>query len=163
MEKSELYKLPKDILIKIITEIYEENRKMESIFWNLIDTKHELSLNEFHKQLIIKLSHVIGNYFEKNDPEDLRFYERPEDCFDGICMDSDHMFKFMDSIIMEGKDTFDKFCNNPFDGDIMNYLRRDISCGNSTCLYLVPLSENRWTGYHPSIDFLNEIFDIMLT
>jgi hypothetical protein len=181
--------------------MYNKYIFMEQTFWECIETEQlstDISMKEFYefyRELVSKACYTIVDYFNKdpnNDPKHNRFYERPGDCYDGIIMDSDYFHTFIESIIMSGKSQFDEFIKNPFNGDIMNNLKRDISCGNSSCLYLQPIShktlynfivnteieiededkdtdtdiedDNSIALYYTYIntDFLNNIFDIVI-
>lgn len=100
----------------------------------LQDQNQLVILNSIHKQLIIKAYHAIVEYFKHDSPRNHRFYKDPTDPYDGICLGSDYIIDFVDGIIMCGKQQYDDFCSNPFKGDIMKYLSRGVSCGNSCCL-----------------------------
>ena len=95
--------------------------------------------------MIEKMCHVIYNYFVKDHPKGNRFYVEANNPYDGIHFGSDGIYDFVDSIIMKGKEWYYKFFNSPFDGDIMNYLERGVSCGNSSCLYFRPISDKNNT------------------
>ena len=173
---------------ELLDESDESNESDESLditelFWRCIEKKKIskktsketlFEMEDIYKEKIEKLCNVTTEYFKKdprNYPNNSRFYSRPGDCYDGIHMGSEHLYEFFDSIIMSGFEQFNKFIDNPFDGDIINYLRRDISCGNSSCLYFQPLLNINWyemknmpeefTKYEPSIEFLNRIFDLI--
>ena len=153
---------------------------MNKLFWKCIEDdklSENISVNKLNKiyiQLIDKACHAFADYFNKdpyNHPKHPRFYSRPDDYYDGILLDSDHIYEFIEGIIMSGELTFNKFIKNPFDGDIMNNLKRDISCGNSSCLYLKPTISGEWMYlindddiYHKliTIDLLNHIFSIVV-
>jgi len=114
---------------------------------------------------------ALANYFEKHSPRDRRFYHNPKDCYDGLCFRSEEAFETVEAYILLGKEAFEKFCANPFDGDILKHTRRDVSCGNSSCLYIVHPTEKRWkdiVGHEAywaecrTVDFLNEIFDVVI-
>lgn len=126
-------------------------------------------LNDIHRQLIIKGTYAIADYFNNNSINDTRFYQTIDDPYDGISMSSDVIIDFIDSLIMSGKDNFDNFCVNPFKGDVMYYLSRIVSCGNSSCLTFNECCNKRWyyllnTDYDENLsdtDFCNYIFNIV--
>lgn len=150
---------------------------MEEDFWKSINEKEieENFLKDFDKifrEKIIKMSYVICEYFQNDNPNSTRFFSDPDDCYDGIHMTSNELLKLMYGIILSGKEKFNQFCENPFEGDIMSYLKRDVSCGNSSCLYFHKISFNRLfiarltdnidTYYPDDVAFLNQIFDIVI-
>lgn len=162
---------------------------MDEYFWQSIEQKEisEDFLKNFDKifrDKIIKMSNVIYQYFQKNNPKDSKFYDNPDDYYDyydGIHLSSESLFELMYSIIVLGDEKFDQFCEIPFDGNIMNYLEHGISCGNSSCLYFRKISMDKLSImgsknnqensdddtsvnlYYPDdVDFLNQIFDIII-
>lgn len=112
---------------------------------------------QIDEEKVINLAHAIKKYFIRDNPTNSKFYDNPDDCYDGISLGSERVFEFIVSVIESGK--YEKFLANPFDGDIMKHLRRDVSCGNSSCLYLIPLVPV--TYQEPSVELLNKIFDII--
>lgn len=164
-------------------EITDENEKL---FWNCVrrnklperlvdffDTDDEYEqldvLNNIHKQLIIRGAYAISHYFDNNPINDHRFYKDINDPYDGISMGSDTIIDFIESLIMCGKDDFNEFIINSFKGDVMNYLSRIISCGNSSYLTFKECCDKRW-WYLLNIEydeilsdtkFCNHIFSII--
>ncbi len=115
-------------------------------------------LNNVHKQLIIRGAYAISNYFDCNSINDPRFYKDINDPCDGISMGSDTIIDFIESLIMQGKDDFNDFCINPFNGDIMSYLSRTVSCGNSSYLTFKECCNKRWWHLLKS-DYNEILFD----
>ncbi len=140
---------------------------------NLVKKAQEEKLKQLNT---IFLEHIrvgckaLANYFAKDSPKNVeKFYEDPEDCYDGLYFNSDVAMETVQAYIMLGKDKFDEFCKNPFDGDILKYTERAPSCGNSSCLYILHPTKKRWYDIVGSsiyeaydCDFLNEIHDIAI-
>jgi hypothetical protein len=124
------------------------------------DESDVVELPQHDEDKLIALSYAIREYFTRDDPKGERFYERPDDCYDGICMDSKDLFDYMNSVIASGDEVYANFIKNPFEGDIMKFLKRGASCGNSSCLYLIPYNAHLETKY-PTVEFLNKIFGII--
>lgn len=112
----------------------------ESIFWNQI-SQGEISVeklsqfDETFKKKIIEMCHSIATYFTKDNPVQ---YNDPNDGYSGFHLKSDELFDFMYSIITKGKDKYDEFIKNPFEGCIWSFTSCGISCGNSSGEYLNP-------------------------
>lgn len=149
----------------------------ESLFWWYIEkrkkkkikTKDLDKLTNLYEEKILNLAKATKLYFRKDSPKSNRFYDNIGDCYDGICLCSQEVYKFYENIIMSGKNLYLEFIDNPFRGDIMLYLTRDVSCGNSSCLYLdfryfqPYTSWEKLSGdiYSPSVELVNKIFDII--
>lgn len=150
----------------------------ESLFWWYIEkrkrkrikTKDLCQMKNIFEEKILALAGATKMYFEKDPPEHNKFYDRPGDCYDGISRGSEELYNFFESVIMSGKKEYTEFYNNPFKGDVMLFLKRRVSCGNSSCLYFdATLFENlrltTWQQltdeYYPSVELLNKIFDII--
>ena len=153
----------------------------ESLFWwyvekrrkKRIKTKDLKEMTKIFEEKILNLAKVVSLYFEKDPPENNRFYAHIGDCYDGICVHSEDYFNFFETIIMSGKNKCVEFIANPFRGDIMFFLKRDISCGNSSCLYLdfsyiheEYITFTSWNqlsnnNNYPSVELCNKIFDII--
>lgn len=123
----------------------------ESLFWWYIEKRKKkkikgkdlVQLSKLYEEKILNLAKATKLYFERDSPDNERFYERKGDCYDGICMSSEDLYNLYENIIMSGKKEYLEFIDNPFKGDNMFFLKRDISCGNSSCLYL------DLTKFHP--------------
>lgn len=129
-------------------------------------------LNDIYRGLIMRACYALVEYFKKDSPMGSRFYADVNDPYDGIILGSDDVVNFIGTVIMAGRGEFEDFCMNPFKGDIMNYLRRGVSCGNSSCLYFIKYSSNSsktWyslIGYQcdehiMDVDFYNRVFDMI--
>ena len=148
--------------------------------WQLIATKdarevaihHSHDIDEQYRDAVIQIGHAVSRYFDTDSPDN---YNPTGDCYDGINLGSEEVLEFADTIIMSGRDAYEKFLSDPFDGRIMSFLRRDISCGNSSCYYLENpakpeltyqqlLKRHNIDSSQPlssDIPFLNELFDIV--
>lgn len=108
------------------------------------------------------MAHAAKRYFDSIDLESFR--DNGDPC-SGICMGADKLLALFDSIIMNGKDHYQKFIQHPFDGDILKYTEYGVSCGNSSCYHIRPVSEKSFLSLlghrNFDVDFHNEIFDIV--
>lgn len=144
---------------------------MEDKFWACVkanvlpdDLLDLFELDETYRQLIIKCCESIAKYFKHDPPNNEKFYQYPGDPYDGISLSPNEIIKFIDGVIMSGRDRFDAFCNDPFEGNIMNYLTRRMSSGNSSRLVL-----DKYYTYKLSLlidmaldeDIYDEVFEII--
>lgn len=86
------------------------------------------------------------------------FCEKEDDCYDGLNLSSYDVVAFAQAL-MAAKQA-QNFIENP---DILKHTKRAVSCGNSSCLYLViPFSKvSPSEDVIHSIEFLNKIFDVI--
>lgn len=151
---------------KVENEITTENKSgtnWEQKFWNMV-TENELSgkidldtFIETYETYYLKLYKIIKNYIYELNPRDPKWKENKDDPYDGICFESEDIQKTCEFVISEGKAYYDVFCNEPFfpyddkeidqhtkkktnsRDNILYFLERGVSCGNSSCYQLKSL------------------------
>lgn len=154
----------------------EENSNETSSDSDEIQSSEEIQSSdevpEYDEEKIIKIAYAIRDYFSKDDPYGSKFYNNidkdgpSEYYYDGICINSYDIFIFAMSIIDCGDDTYNNFITNPFDGDMLKYLKGRVSCQNSSQLFLIPYNnyviskDPRW---YLTVEFYNKLFDIVIS
>jgi len=89
-------------------------------FWECINGKDTFEIKELveeYENKILIITIKIKEYFEYHSP--LNFIT--DTCY-GIDFNPISILEYIDSLVMSGKDVYESFLNNPFDGTIENKL-----------------------------------------
>lgn len=147
----------------------------DDYMWELIeDTPLPTTLSFVHVEQVSRFHHArcqeIVNACVaaiRSAQDDPAYRVCPDDCYDGIATPGDDDYAQLAQYIVEqGRMCFDLFVRTPFSGWVHNiyfskrdaivvrpdgacllaYLRRGVSCGNSSCYYLdVPVVDAPWS------------------
>jgi hypothetical protein len=128
-----------------------------------INTAHQLAA--LYKSYAKSLFKILDTFLTRCD-DDPQYKERPEDPYDGIATQNERLRELVDAVIMHGETWYDVMLEVPFsrdvwdvcfcekelalcfsgeaESDVLAYMQRGPSCGNSSCLYLREFELKTW-------------------
>lgn len=93
------------------------------------------ALQALYSQKLQHLCSVLTHWIDEHggDPEYCQVIDDP---YDGLHLPVDDIVRLGQHILVLGSESYQTWLHTPFLNNITSYFYRNVSCGNSSCLYL---------------------------